>query len=276
MNAAEQIVWDEIDDAGGMDEVDTAVQLIEEYMVNCYYHSKNQRLWRWMNVQPDLLKLVVSIFTTVLQEESLTYQSLIGKLNHKIKLKLALDRIMIIAEVAALISKTGLIDITRYGKGESIMITTQFTVESPLPCLAKHQLNLHRPQPISSNWNPEDGNMILGNKANHHTDDICLDHLNRMNQIPLALNAKFIAQYIEQAKKQPVTPEQKLQWNMFVKDSLAKYSEVLNNGNKMYLKHKPDTRGRTYSCGYHITTQGSSFKKAIVDLHQKELVKDTL
>lgn len=273
MNVAEQIVWDEIDDGGGMEEVDTAVLLIEEYRVNCYYFSKNQRLWRWIKTKPDLLELVVSIFTTVLQEQSLTYQALIGMLNHKIKLDLALDRIMIIAEVAAVISKTGLIDITRYGKGESIMITTQFTMDSEFPIKNKHKLSLHRPQPITSNWDVDSGSMLLGHSANHHNDDICLDHINRMNQIPLALNAEFITQYVEQAKKQPITNEQKLQWNTFVKDSLAKYAEVLQNGNKMYSKHKPDTRGRTYSCGYHITTQGSSFKKAITELYNKELVK---
>jgi len=273
MNTAEQICWDEIDAGGGMEEVDTAVEYIEEYMVQCYHYSKNQRLWRWMETSPDLLKLVVSIFTIVLQEQSLTYQTLIGILNHKIKLDSALDRIFIIAEVTAIISTTGLINITRYGKGKSILITTDFMLESVLPTESKHQLVLHRPQPVNSNWDIENGSMLLGHSANHHNDDICLDHLNRMNQIPLALNAKFITQYVEQAKTQPVTDEQKLQWATFVKNSLAKYSEVLGNGNKMYLKHKYDTRGRTYSCGYHITTQGSSFKKAIVELYNTELVE---
>ena len=273
MNTAEQMCWDEIDNEGGMDEVDEAVYLIEEYRVACYHHNKNQRLWRWANVNPDMYELVVAVFTIVLQEEELTYQALIGLIQNRIKLPLALDRIKIIAEVTAVISKTGLINITRYGKGESIMITTDFEMSKPFPFKNKHELSLHRPQMLTSNRDPDSGNVMLGHPSNHHEDDICLDHLNRMNQIPMSLNTKFLNLYIETAKHQPKTEEQKLQWETFQRESLQKYVEVLRNGNKMYLKHRPDSRGRTYACGYYITTQGSSFKKAISELFVKELVK---
>ena len=49
---------------------------------------------------------------------------------------------------------------------------------------------------------------------------------------------------------------------------------VINNqNNKFWLKHSLDTRGRTYCNGYLINYQGASYKKAIVQLHDKEVVR---
>lgn len=273
MNSAEQFVWDTVDENGGMDEVDQSVELIEEYMIQCYYYSKNQRLWKWMNTNPDIFELVIAIFTAVLVNQTITYQAICGLLNHKIRLEDTVDRIKIIAETVALISQTGLINIHRPGAGKTITITTDFSLDEEIPIPDKHKICIHRPQPISKNRDRELGSMLLGHKMNHHEEHICLDHLNRMNQIPLTLNKTFLTAFTEEPKQTPITADQKDQWNKFVADSMAKYQEVLSTGNKMYSIHKFDSRGRSYSCGYHITTHGSSFKKATVELYNTELVE---
>ena len=46
-------------------------------------------------------------------------------------------------------------------------------------------------------------------------------------------------------------------------------------GNKFYLNHKVDKRGRIYCSGYHITTQGTAFKKASIELAHEEIVTGT-
>ena len=38
------------------------------------------------------------------------------------------------------------------------------------------------------------------------------------------------------------------------------------NINKFYFRHFYDTRGRIYSCGYHINPQGTKYKKAILTM----------
>ena len=41
----------------------------------------------------------------------------------------------------------------------------------------------------------------------------------------------------------------------------------------MFITHKFDKRGRIYSQGYHVHIQGTSYKKAILELHNKEMVE---
>jgi DNA-directed RNA polymerase len=40
-----------------------------------------------------------------------------------------------------------------------------------------------------------------------------------------------------------------------------------------HLTHKVDKRGRIYSQGYHVNTQGAAFKKAMIELAKEELIE---
>ena len=48
---------------------------------------------------------------------------------------------------------------------------------------------------------------------------------------------------------------------------------MLNQGNRFYETHKVDKRGRLYSIGYHLNTQGSAFQKAMIELADEEIVE---
>lgn len=43
------------------------------------------------------------------------------------------------------------------------------------------------------------------------------------------------------------------------------------HGNEFYLTHRYDTRGRTYSQGYHVNPQGNDWNKAIVEFAKEEV-----
>lgn len=49
---------------------------------------------------------------------------------------------------------------------------------------------------------------------------------------------------------------------------------LIHQGNEFYLTHKYDKRGRLYSCGYQVSTQGNSFQKAVVELRHKEIISN--
>jgi hypothetical protein len=98
-----------------------------------------------------------------------------------------------------------------------------------------------------------------------------------MNRIPLSLNIELLMLQQEMPTFELDTPDKEKQWEHYKNNSIAKYLEVTRkHGNLVYMDHKYCTRGRTYDLGYYISTQGTSFKKAIVQLYNKELVKDTL
>jgi hypothetical protein len=107
---------------------------------------------------------------------------------------------------------------------------------------------------------------------NHHDGDVCLDSLNKFNQIALSLDVKMLTTFDEQPKKLIDTPQKQKQFDKLREDSYHIYKLLIQTGNNFHLTHKVDKRGRTYAQGYHCSTQGNSFRKAIVNLANKELV----
>lgn len=133
--------------------------------------------------------------------------------------------------------------------------------------------------------------LILGNN-NHHDGDICLDVLNLISSVPLKLDADFICNNEEEMKEimsadlileenPDMTDEEAIEeanfriamFEMFKKQSQEVYNLLINNGNKFYLNQKVDKRGRVYAQGYHVSTAGTSYKKATVELYVEEIVE---
>lgn len=123
------------------------------------------------------------------------------------------------------------------------------------------------------------GSLIL--KDNHHEDDICLDHLNRVNSVPLSINMETVRMVrnswrnLDKKKDDESAEDYQKRVKAFEKydrtsrdviDTLA-----LIGAEKVYLTHKYDKRGRSYAQGYHVNTQGNDWNKSVVELANKEL-----
>jgi hypothetical protein len=118
-------------------------------------------------------------------------------------------------------------------------------------------------------------------KKNHHTGDVCPDSLNRFNRIPLKLNIE-IAKKVNNSWKNLDSPKadetfedfQKRvkAFDRYQKDAAFTMSLIHEMGNKFYLTHKVDKRGRTYAQGYHINPQGNCWNKAVIELAEPEVV----
>lgn len=121
------------------------------------------------------------------------------------------------------------------------------------------------------------GSLIL--KDNHHDEDICLDHINRVNSIPLSLNADVVA-FVENSWRNLDKPKPDEDMADFKKRLAAfnRYDDVSHQvvealalqGENFWLTHKYDKRGRTYCQGYHVNYQGNSWNKAVVGLGEAE------
>lgn len=119
-------------------------------------------------------------------------------------------------------------------------------------------------------------------KDNHHEDDVCLDHINRVNKIKLKLNHS-VAMMIKNKwrgldKAKP--GEDKLDYQKRVKafDKYDKNSKEIMEllsvaGNEFYMTHKYDKRGRCYCQGYHVNYQGNPWNKAVIEFAEGEITK---
>jgi hypothetical protein len=139
------------------------------------------------------------------------------------------------------------------------------------------------PRRVRDNW--ETGyftareSIIL--RKNHHDDDVCLDHINRANQVRFMINfdtAHMISGAWRNLDK-PKAGESKEDFDKRVK-AFDKYDrsskdvidQLVAHGNEFYLTHRYDKRGRIYCQGYHVNYQGAPWNKAVIELADKEFV----
>lgn len=124
------------------------------------------------------------------------------------------------------------------------------------------------------------GSVIL--RQNHHDDDVCLDHINRMNAIKLTIN-HGTAQMVKNKWRNLDKPKEGESHADFDRRRRAfeKYDRTARDvigllqreGSDFYLTHKYDKRGRTYCQGYHVTYQGAAWNKAVIEFANKEHVE---
>lgn len=259
--------------AGGMPAIDTALEDLSRYVNGTYYDSKEARLDEWSPDMGELHELIIAVFTACLLNATMTYQALVGMLAGRIAVQNKIDQAKIVAEVVAVISKSGLIKITRRGAGNSILVSSNYQFKTAIPRVNRHVPLMSCPKPVTQNNDDNLGSMILGGSIKYHEGNICLDHINRMNKIELKLNRDFLCLHEEAPTFDIDTLQKKDQWNKFITDSYDAYINLVRQGNRFWLEHNVDVRGRTYAMNYYVSTQGSSFKKAIVQLAKEEIVE---
>jgi len=125
------------------------------------------------------------------------------------------------------------------------------------------------------------GSIIL--KKNHHEDDVCLDHINRVNRIKLRLNPET-ARMVQNQWKHLDRPKEGESKEEFLarQKAFEKYDTVsrevmegiltMSSDGGFWLTHRYDKRGRTYAQGYHVNPQGNAWNKAMVEFHNQEVV----
>jgi hypothetical protein len=147
----------------------------------------------------------------------------------------------------------------------------------PLPIVVEPQRVTHNRQ---SGYLLNQKSIILRN--NHHEDDVCLDHINRLNQVKLTLNMNVVQKvkntWRNLAKpKEGETPQEfmtrKRAFEKYDRTSKDVMDTLMAHSDTFYLTHRYDKRGRTYCMGYHVTYQGNDWNKACIEFAEKEIIE---
>jgi len=260
------------------DKLAQGVVLLQQYMAGSYYESKQRRIAQLVNL--DLEAMVLDLFTGIaycLRPELFT--SVTAQLASRLKFSDKTEAITTVAEITAVLCATDAFDIEKANKMASLMVVSNiplseklvtFIEESQfLPPMVCEPLELTHN--YSSGYLTHNDSLILGT-GNHHDGDICLDVLNIMNKVALKLDTDFLCKVEEEPTFDLDTQDKLDQWNKFKEQSYMMYSLLASQGNRFYFNHKVDKRGRIYCHGYHVSTQGTSFKKAMLEFAKEELV----
>lgn len=274
------IINDLTNEQSFIDLIASTADALTQWLEQDHYHSKNVRLSQLED--RDMKQIVIDILceTSVLTD-SVEFTSIVGQCAGVLKMSDKYEGIVTTAEILSIIAQDDYFDIEKLDTDVGSVLYLTNNVE------LSEQTHKHiyatkylppmvvEPNIVTRNYDSdlltEASSMILG-KGTHHEEDICLDSINTFNQIPLCLNERILTQLSEVPKNENMDVDVKRQWLTFVSESYRTYRDLIQTGNKFYERHKVDKRGRTYAQGYHVSTQGNQFRKAIVEFADKEVI----
>lgn len=124
------------------------------------------------------------------------------------------------------------------------------------------------------------GSVVLNGSEYFKDKDMCLDHINRANGVPLALDFSVVKSTegrFDKPKRK--NGEDFSDYRKRLRQAVVFYEtsvEVMEGldalTDEIYMTHKYDRRGRCYSSGYHISPQGDDYRKAVLQFAKKEVI----
>lgn len=178
-------------------------------------------------------------------------------------------------------------------RSEELVVRLEMTAETqrdldrfqyPLPMVTQPKRIVHNRQNGYLNDATSRSLVVLRTgrqKEFYENADVCIDHLNKMNSIPLALNLQVVSlidnEWANLDRRKP--KETEAEYEARVK-AFKRYDECSRDvihaisqlRNRFWLTHKYDRRGRVYCQGYHVNYQGNPWNKAVIEFANKELV----
>lgn len=261
--------------------ISECAQLIRDWAAQEWYSPKRERIDEFMQANQDLEDTVLNILATVLPKKvPELFTSVVGEISAALHMGDKGTGAKTAAELLVIMCEADVYDIYKDEKYASLKLVSNYELSEELQRFMMQVRYLPPmicpPRILRSNkdsgYLTERKSVILG-KGNHHSDDVCLDSINKFNQVPLTLNKKLLTTLSERPKNKFKDMEQREQWLRFVRDSYDTYKMLIQYGNEFYLTHRVDKRGRTYAQGYHVSTQGNSFRKAMIQFAEPELVE---
>lgn len=262
-----------------MAKVKQGVQLVNAYINGEYYASKMKRVAQLasMDVQAIVMDIFVGIAYSLRPD---LFTSVSAQMASRLKFNDQTAAITTVAELMAVLCQTDAFDISKEEKMSSLMVVSRVPLSPELVMFIENSQFLPpmvcEPLELTHNYSSgyltHNDSLILGS-GNHHDGDICLDTLNTMNLVALQLDIAFLSKVEEEPTFELDSQDKVDQWTRFKKQSYMFYSMMADQGNQFYLCHKVDKRGRAYACGFHISTQGASFKKAMLEFATEEVVE---
>lgn len=281
----------------GMDVVVQGIDLLKAWTTLPSKYEKKQ-VRRDTLASMDIQEIVEKVFVEVLMmRKPTTLANMATTLGMSLGFQEAKEGITLAGEILAVLCNTGFYTIMSRTANSSLYIVPNTMLDDEERIIAERGMYMppmiEKPKKLTDNrsspYQTVTGqSLILKAAHKHHDFDICLDVLNRQNSIPLELDIDFINNVEEEATfdldtikgienyPPPIAKEmirlQRMNWEMHLEQSNFVYQTMADEGNRFYVTNKYDNRGRLYSQGHHINPIGTSYKKASINLANKEKI----
>jgi len=284
------LVHSDIKDSDIQDRIQTASDALYAYFDKEYsYDSKNVRLDAVLAQDGfSIDKLIEEIMIIVIPEEKpVQIQAMAGKLAPFFKFENIWDGIKTAAEVLVVACESDIYDIIPASNTSSgsIEVKSNFVLSPEtrdkidvmqyLPPLVCKPGKIYRN--YQSAYLTKEDSIILG-KGNHHEEKQALDAINIANSVALSLDEEILKieeplKFKKPAESLASESERIKSMQRLINSSKRVYQQMLDVGNKFFLSWKFDKRGRMYSMGYHVNIQSTEYKKALINLANKQVIR---
>lgn len=273
-----QLILDELQSEDWFnEEVTKGIELIQDWLGDEYYESKQIRLAKLAKVK-SLKSLVEYYFTaSTMFYQNMPLVSAGSMLAHKLEpyFESKVDAIKTTVEIIAVLIPCNIYQLYR---NDTQQYCISSCIELEQDTLDKLNKLMYLPplvepaKPLTRNTSSgyhtiKRDSLILGNPKNYHDGNIGLDVLNILNKNKYKIDFDFISQ----VKEEPSEKTEQALWEQYIEQRDYTYS-LLSDYEVISLTHKSDKRGRIYSQGYHVNPQGDSFHKAMITLATEEIV----
>lgn len=267
------------------DDISNIKTVLQDYLNQDYWDSKNERLAIIKTF--DLQTVILDVLTSLVLIAN-DYMPLISVCSAKqIRDMDKVQSATTMGELLHCIDTTELIlwDITKDNKRiikSNMALSDELENRLKLLCVLPPMMT--KPRKLTHNKSSgfltiNNDSLILGDKENHHDECISLDVLNTLNSQALCLDLDICYKFekdftsdfdidTDEYKNQKKTYDKAKEQFEFFRDNLA--------DSAIFFTHKVDKRGRVYSQGYQMNTQGTSYEKACINLKTKEYVTGEL
>lgn len=234
--------------------------------------------------------LVFSMLTFVLTKKEVTLQALVGTIFNAFKCATYRRRAVLIEVLLLGLTKCPYIRTER--KGDYMYFHSKLSLNEQITKAISEQgfvLPMLQAPIIRNNksigYQTFNEHIISGGKVKEHDKEVCLDHINRLNQTFYKWESR-----LELMTQPYFNPEPKVKDNgqyettEDIQDRLTSFKQLHNelpnkvgvmikHGNRFNLIHKLDNRIRTYVKSYHFNYMGTKYLKAGVQLDDMELTQ---
>lgn len=272
------IIQEELESMEDWDEImEQSRGLVYDYIYKTYdYQSKNTRMSYLSDLDIDDLITKIYISTT-LSQETIPLITAATITSGVLKMEEKEDSILTICELLAVLRPVGMYKLHQLARGTAMQLTSCITLDNItydeiemfmyLPPMVEPPRKLHNNRD-SAYYTLYTDSVILRHQFNHHSNDVCLDVLNKQNKNKYRIDPWFCNNFKQEFEADVLDPKDR-------EIAVTAFDKMLNQtamllpdliDRTIYITNKWDKRGRMYAQGYHITTQGSEYKKCMVDL----------
>ena len=256
------------------------VDRLESYLAGTYWESKDTRL-DWLRYGELTNETIIAeMFIAVMPiEQPEPIQNTAAKLGRKLEFNDVFDGVRTGAEILAVCDGLGLYKLFKPGiKSQYLAIQCNFKLEKETRDFIHETQYLPPmvvpPKKVTDNVHcgryTFEESVLLGNQT-HHNHEVCLDVLNKLNNIVFSLNSDMLN--APHTSKSKLTGIDKRNFDQYTKECSDIQQYLLNEDNQFWFIHQYDFRGRVYSSGYHINYQGTEYNKAIIEFDNKEIIE---